>query len=125
MTTPTAEEIQAAQLVLANAQNAGAPPRYRVVVSNKMSGDRVLFSSVSQTRAKKWIENHCPRGSHFFLLGPDGSTSSYEAERSTGMGPNGEDIDTWQPFDREAYQAPDLSPVNSNDPWADAWEGAQ
>lgn len=101
-----------------------APPRYKVIVANKMAGDRVLFTSVSKTRAKAHIERTCPRGSHHFLLNPDGSMESYEAERATG-GPRGEDVDTWQPFDREAYQAPDLSPVDSNDPWADAWEGAQ
>jgi hypothetical protein len=100
------------------------PERYRVVVANKMAGDRVLFSSVSKNRAKAHIERTCPRGSHHFLLNPDGSMESYEAERATG-GPQGEDVETWQPFDREEYQAPDLSPVNTSDPWADAWEGAQ
>jgi hypothetical protein len=105
-------------------KNGGAktPPRYKVVVSNNMAGDRVLFSSVSEKRAKAWIEGHCPRGSHFFLLGPDGVMSSYEAERS---GVQGEDAEQWAEFDRDAYQAPTLTPVNTNDPWADAWEGAQ
>jgi hypothetical protein len=105
-------------------QANNAPARYKVVVSLKTAGDRVLFSSVSEKRAKKWVEDHCPRGSHFFLLGPDGSMSSFEHERNSG-GPQGEDLDTWQPFDRDAYQAPELSPVNVHDPWADAWEGAQ
>ena len=123
-TKPTAEEVAAAKAVLQAANVGNAPPRYRVVVSNNMAGDRVLFSSVSQTRAKAWIEGHCPRGSHSFLLAPDGSMSSYEAERLTG-GPQGEDLEAWQPFDRQAYQAPELAPVNTNDPWADAWEGAQ
>jgi hypothetical protein len=109
-----------------DALNAGngnkAGPRYKVIVSNNMAGDRVLFSSVSEKRAKAWIEGHCPRGSHFFLLAPDGSMSSYEAERT---GAQGEDAETWSDFDRDEYQAPTLTPVNSNDPWADAWEGAQ
>lgn len=129
MSTPTAEEVAAAKQVLALAgSNTGndAPPRYRVVESLQRGGGtgRVFFSSVSQSRAKKWVEDHCPRGSHFFLLAPDGSMSSYEAERASG-GPQGEDLDTWQPFDRDAYQAPELAPVNTHDPWADAWEGAQ
>jgi len=81
-----------------------------------------LFSSVSQKRARAYIERTCPRGSHHFLMNPDGSMESFEFERS---GSQGEEVDQWQPFDREAYQAPDLSPVSSNDPWADAWEGAQ
>jgi hypothetical protein len=121
---PSEAEVAAAREVLASAKNAGAPPRWKVVVSNKLAGDRVLFSSVSQSRAKKWIEDHCPRGSHFFLQGPNGESLSYEHERHTG-GPQGEDVEVWQDFDREAYQAPTLEQVNSADPWADAWEGAQ
>lgn len=122
----TADQKAAAydELMAGKDAKASAPQRYRVVVSNKTTGDRVLFSSVSQKRAQKYIEDHCPRGSHFFLLAPDGSMSSYEHERLTG-GPQGEDVEAWQPFDRDAYQAPDLTPVNTNDPWADAWEGAQ
>jgi hypothetical protein len=109
---------------LMNKQDGAAPSRYKVIVSNKMAGDRVLYSTVSEKRAKKFIEDRCPRGQHFFLLAPDGSKSSYEQERLTG-GAQGEDVEAWQDFDRDAYQAPDLSPVNTNDPWADAWEGAQ
>ena len=125
----TAEEKAAAYDQMVADQKAAAkanagPARYKVIVSLLTAGDRVLFSSVSQSRAKQWIEDHCPRGSHFFLLAPDGSMSSYEAERATG-GPRGEDLETWQPFDRAAYQAPELAPVNAHDPWADAWEGAQ
>jgi len=119
-----ADKVAAYDAIQAQAAAKKGPDRYRVIVSNNMAGDRVLFSSVSQKRAQKYIEDKCPRGQHFFLLAPDGSMSSYEAERLTG-GPQGEDVEAWQPFDRDAYQAPDLSPVNTNDPWADAWEGAQ
>ena len=107
-----------------DSQNPKGPDRYKVVVSNKIAGDRVLFSSVSQKRARAFVEQRCPRGSHFHVQAPDGSMESYEHERHTG-GPQGEDVEAWQSFDRDAYQAPDLSPVNTADPWADAWEGAQ
>lgn len=118
-----AEKAAAFDTLMAGGQGAKpAPPRYKVIVSNNMTGDRVLFSSVSESRAKTWIESHCPRGSHFFLLMPDGSKLSYEAERT---GVQGEDAEPWAEFDRDAYQAPTLSVVNTNDPWADAWEGAQ
>jgi hypothetical protein len=121
----TDAEKAAAYDALQAAQKANkGPDRYRVIVSLKGAGDRTLFSSVSQKRARKYVEDHCPRGQHFFVLAPDGSMESYEAERLTG-GPQGEDIEAWQPFDRDAYQAPTLEPVNTNDPWADAWEGAQ
>jgi hypothetical protein len=121
-----AEKAAAYDNLLAK-QNGGqganaAPPRFKVIVSNNMAGDRVLFSSVSENRAKTWIEGHCPRGSHFFLLAPDGTMTSYEAERT---GAQGEDADPWAVFDRAEYQAPSLAPVNTNDPWADAWEGTQ
>jgi hypothetical protein len=96
--------------------------RFKVIVSNNMAGDRVLFSSLSEARAKAWIEGHCPRGSHFFLLTPDGTMLSYEAERT---GVQGADADSWSAFDRDEYQAPSLAQINTNDPWADAWEGAQ
>lgn len=128
---PSQEDVVAAQAVLERAgikKDDGkkkAPPRYRVIVSNALAGDRTLFSSVSETRARKWVENNCPRGSHFFVRDPDGNDWSYEHDRHTG-GPQGEDVEVWQPFDRAAYQAPtlDAQPAG-NDPWADAWEGAQ
>jgi hypothetical protein len=104
-------------------RNAG-PPRFKVVVSDPNANDRTLFSSVSKKRARAYVEQHCPRGQHFFILGPDGSMESYEHERHSG-GPQGEDIEAWQEFDRDAYSTPELNPVNTNDPWADAWEGAQ
>lgn len=111
--------------MMAKQQGASkVPDRYKVVVSNKTFGDRILYSSVSKSRARKFVEDKCPRGQHFHVQNPDGSMESYEAERASG-GPQGEDVEMWQPFDRDAYQAPDLSPVNTSDPWADAWEGAQ
>jgi len=119
-----AEKAAAYDALQDKANGNAPPPRYKVVVSLKTAGDRVLFSSVSEKRARKYVENNCPRGSHFFVLNPDGSMWSYEHERLTG-GPQGEDVEVWQVFDRDAYQAPELAPVNANDPWADAWEGAQ
>lgn len=119
------DKMQAdARAANSNGNGTSAPPRYKAVVSLQTAGDRVLFSSVNENRVKTWIEMHCPRGQHFFLLSPDGSMQSFEYERQSG-GPQGEDVEMWQPFDRAAYQAPELSPVNTNDPWADAWEGAQ
>jgi hypothetical protein len=107
-----------------NGSKAG-PPRFKVVVSDPAANGRVLFSSVSKSRAKTYVEQKCPRGQHFHVAGPDGELLGYEAERATGVGPDGEDLDMWQEFDPEAYSSPELNPVNSHDPWADAWEGAQ
>jgi hypothetical protein len=107
----------------ANAKTTG-PARFKAVVSDPKANERTLFSSVNEGRVKRWIEQHCPRGQHFFLLTPDGDMLSYEAERETG-GPQGEDVEMWQEFDRTAYTSPELNPVNVHDPWADAWEGAQ
>lgn len=121
---PTSAELEEFRAFKAKQNGKSGPDRYRVVVANKGQGDRVLFSSVSKKRAMAHIERTCPRGSHHFLLCPDGTMLSYEHERHTG-GPQGEDVEPWQEFDRDAYQAPDLAPVNTSDPWADAWEGAQ
>jgi hypothetical protein len=94
----------------AEAKKAQAgPERFKVVVSDPNAMERTLFSSVSKKRARAWVEQHVPRGQH---------------ERHSG-GPQGEDIEAWQEFDRDAYSSPELNPVNTNDPWADAWEGAQ
>jgi hypothetical protein len=127
-TMSDAEKAAAFDELIAQQGNGGskstAPPRYKVIVSNSLAGDRVLMSSVSEKRARNYVEQKCPRGQHFFVQSPDGTMSSYEQERLTG-GAQGEDVEAWQDFDRDAYQAPDLSPVNTNDPWADAWEGAQ
>ena len=122
-TMSDAEKAQAYDEMVAS-KNGGtkAPPRFKVIVSNNMAGDRVLFSSVSERRARNYVEQKCPRGSHFFVLSPDGAMHSYEAERT---GSQGEDVEQWAEFDRDAYQAPTLAPINTNDPWADAWEGAQ
>ncbi len=119
-----AEKVAAFDKIQADSAGSKAPPRFKVIVSNPDSRDRVLFSSVSEKRTKKYVEDNCPRGQHFFVLSPDGSMASYEAERASG-GPQGEDIETWQPFDRDSYSSPELSPVNAHDPWADAWEGTQ
>lgn len=119
-----ADKIAAFDALQAQSNAAKGPDRFRVIVSNNMAGDRTLFSSVSEKRARNYVEDKCPRGQHFFVLSPNGDMHSYEAERLTG-GPQGEDVEAWQVFDRAAYQAPDLAPVNTNDPWADAWEGAQ
>jgi hypothetical protein len=122
-----ADKVAAYDKMMAEKATTAGPPRYRVIESLQRGGaniGRVFFSSVSQARAKAWIEARCPRGTHWFLMTPDGEMLSYEAERLTG-GPQGEELDAWQPFDRDAYQAPELEPVNTHDPWADAWEGAQ
>ncbi len=124
-TMSDADKAAAFDDMMAKQQGASkVPDRYKVVVSNKTFGDRVLYSSVSKNRARQFVEQRCPRGQHFHVVNPDGSTESYEAERASG-GAQGEDVDMWQPFDRDAYQSPDLSPVSTSDPWADAWEGAQ
>lgn len=119
-----AEKVAAFDALQAQSTGAKNPPRYKVVVSDPNARDRTLFSSVSEKRAREYVEKNCPRGSHFFVLSPDGSMHSYEHERHSG-GPQGEDIEAWQPFDRDAYSSPELQPSSVNDPWADAWEGAQ
>jgi|SRR5215469_4894890 len=121
-TMSDADKAAAYDEMMAKQNGGNRPDRYKVIVSNNFTGDRVLFSSVSENRARAYVEKNCPRGSHFFVLSPDGSMHAYEAERTD---PQGGDVEQWAEFDRDAYQAPTLAPISTNDPWADAWEGAQ
>jgi hypothetical protein len=98
------------------AQKAPVVSRVRVRVSNPVSLKRVVFSSVSETRARAWLESHCPRGSEFYLELPDGSTHAYEVERT---GAQGADVELWQPYDYESYVAPSMNEPPGQDAWAD------
>lgn len=92
------------------------PQFYKVVQTHPSLNGRVAFRSVSEKRARTWLEGHYPRGSEAHLVTPTGETESYERERA---GENGTDADMWQPFDPSTWV-----PVEQNVPpgdsiWAD------
>jgi hypothetical protein len=94
------------------------PPtdRYKVRLSHPLSRKQVVFSTVSEKRARAFIHNRFPRGEEAYLELPDGSTHSYQVERA---GPYGEDLDQWAPFDPEAYKPPEEQEPPGQSMWAD------
>ena len=93
-----------------------APQFYKVVLSHPNHNGKVVFRSVSEKRARAFIENRFPRGSEAHLVMPDGSTHHYEAERS---GEKGQDTDRWAPFNPEDWRAPEEAVVPGQDAWSD------
>jgi hypothetical protein len=101
-----------------NGAAAAGPPtdRYRVRLSHPLDRRRIVFSSVSANRARKFVANRFPRGSEAYLELPDGSAEHYEHERT---GPYGEDVDQWQPFDPDSYKPPEEAEPPGQSAWAD------
>jgi hypothetical protein len=95
------------------------PDYFRVVTALSAAGgepDRVLFRSVSEKRARGWLETHAPRGGDILLSKPDGTYESYEQERT---GDKGADVDQWQAFDPADYTRPEQASEVAPDEWAD------
>lgn len=92
------------------------PKFWRVISSHPQDMGRVLFRSVSERRARAWLERHVPRGEEAHLKSPDGKYESYVAERA---GPRGEDLDQWQPFDPASWKPPAEQEPPGDTAWAD------
>jgi len=97
---------------------ADGPPtdRWRVRLSHPRDNRRTVFSSISESRARRFVANRFPRGEEAYLEGPDGYTEAYQHER---QGPYGEDVDQWAPFDPDAYIPPEDVIPPGQDAWAD------
>lgn len=91
-------------------------PRHNVRLSHPAERKRIVFSSVSEKRARRFVQNRYPRGEEAYLELPDGSTESYQHERS---GPHGEDADLWAPFDPEKYKPPEEAAPPGESAWQD------
>src|SRR5215469_2240081 len=102
----------------AKTDDAPTPPtdRWKVRLSHPQDRKRVVFSSVSEKRARQRIVNNYPRGSEAYLEAPDGTTEHYEHERT---GPYGEDADQWAPFDPETYKPPEEQEPPGQSAWGD------
>jgi len=92
------------------------PQWTKVVATHPKLMGQVMFRSISESRARTWLENHYPRGSEAHLVLPDGSAESYESER---RGENGVDADRWQPFDPESWVPIEQAPPPGDSEWAD------
>lgn len=101
---------------LANRADVEKPQFFKVVATHPHLNDRIFFRSVSERRARAWLEAHYPRGSEAHLVTPDGETHHYEAERT---GERGADVEQWQPFDRAEWTPVEQAPPPGQDEWSD------
>jgi hypothetical protein len=92
------------------------PGWYRVVSSFPQDQGKVLFRSVSETRARRYLTNRFPRGSEAHLRLPDGSHEHYEHER---QGEHGQDAEQWAPFDPESWKPPAEQEPPGQSAWGD------
>jgi hypothetical protein len=112
-TTTTSDKGSATTKVSAK---ASSPDRWQVKLSHPLERKRTVFSSVSEKRARAFLQNRYPRGEEAYLEGPDGYTESYQQERT---GEHGEDAEPWQAFDPEAYVPPEEAAPVGEAAWAD------
>lgn len=94
----------------------GKPQFFKVVLTHPNHNNRTVFRSVSETRARKWLQDHYPRGSEAHLVAPDGTIEHFETER---RGENGMDADQWQPFDPSTWEPVDQMAPPGESEWAD------
>lgn len=92
------------------------PQFFKVRLSHPSSNKRIVFRSVSEKRARTWVQNRFPRGSEAYLEKPDGTFESFEAERA---GENGTDADQWADFDPATWQPPEEAVAPGQSAWAD------
>jgi hypothetical protein len=89
---------------------------YKVVLTHPNLNRKVAFRSLSEARARTFIEKRFPRGSEAHLELPDGSTESYEQER---VGEQGIEEDKWGPFDPDSWMPVDQNAPPGENAWSD------
>lgn len=94
----------------------GDPQWYRVISSFPQDQGKVLFRSVSERRARNYVQNRFPRGSEAHLRLPDGSHEHYEAER---QGEHGQDADPWAAFNPDEWKPPAMQEPPGQSAWGD------
>lgn len=113
MTAALAEQDDATAVA---ATKPDAPKWYRVVLTHPMHNGRTVFRSVSQDRARAFIERRFPRGSEAYLLTPEGDSFHCEMERT---GERGADAPRWAPFDPTSWLPPSQAEPPGQDAWSD------
>lgn len=98
-------------------KESSEPGRWQVRVSHPVSNKRVVFSSISERRARQWLMNRAPRGEEMYLESPDGETESYVIGRQEGE--YGDDADEWQPFNPDDYMPQDVTVPPGTAGWPD------
>lgn len=107
-------EPYGATTTVAERPASDSPGRWSVHSTHPVDRKRRLFSSVSERRAKAWVERRCPRGEEMYLRAPTGETFSYVAER---QGDNGTDAEQWVSFDPDTW----IPPAEQEPPGQSAW----
>lgn len=97
-------------------EKAKGPDRFKVKLTHPLERQRTVFSSVSEKRARRFIQNRYPRGEEAYLELPDGTTQSYQHERE---GEHGEDSDLWAAFDPSSWIPPEEAAPPGESAWAD------
>lgn len=109
-TTPKITEVQE------DDTTETGPQWHKVRSSFPTDQGRVLFKSVSEARARQFIERRFPRGSEAYLELPDGSFQHYEHER---QGEHGQDAERWGAFDPESWKPPAEQEPPGQSEWGD------
>lgn len=89
---------------------------YKVRLTHPNHHKKVVFRSVSEKRARDFVQRRFPRGSEAYLESPDGTTEHYEHERQGHMGT---DMDQWQPFNPDEWIPPDTQAPPGETAWSD------
>jgi hypothetical protein len=92
------------------------PGRWKVKSTHPVDRKRVLFSTVSEQRARNYIHRRFPRGSEAYLEDPSGNTEHYEAERQDEYGV---DQEPWAAFDPDSWVPPSEQEPPGQAAWAD------
>jgi hypothetical protein len=100
----------------AKTDKPGKPQFHLVKLTHPNHHGRIVFRSISEARAKRFVQDRYPRGSEAYLEHPDGTAEHYEAERT---GEFGMDAEPWAPFDPEAWVPPEQAPPPGDSEWAD------
>ena len=89
---------------------------FKVVLTHPNNNRKVVFRSLSEKRARSFIEKRYPRGSEAHLEQPDGSTESYERER---VGDQGIEEEPWGAFDPDSWMPVDQNAPPGENAWSD------
>ena len=95
---------------------ANKPQFHFVKLTHPNHHGRIVFRSISEQRARNFIQNRYPRGSEAYLELADGTTHHHEAERT---GENGTDAEAWAAFDPETWIPPEQAAPPGDSEWAD------
>jgi hypothetical protein len=79
------------------------PGYWKVRESTPVANKRTIFRSMSEARARTFLERRCPAGEVLYLESPTGATESYVTSRQDE---NGQEVPSWQPFVPEDYVPP-------------------